>query len=111
MDSLNSLLAQWSALAGFGALIAFIINILKYTGIVKEDQGQVWSAGLNLAGLILLLIAGVALPNLDIAGLDKNVADFVNVGLVLFAYIVQLLGSKSAHSLVKGLPGIGKSYS
>jgi len=32
---MDSLLVQWGALAGFAALIAFLVNILKVVGLVR----------------------------------------------------------------------------
>jgi hypothetical protein len=111
MDGITVLLAQWAALGGFGALIAFIVNILKTFGLVKDNQAVTWSTGLNLLGLAGLLAVGVYAPQLDVAGIDSKVAQFVQVGLVVFAYIVQLLGAKLGHTVVRGVPLIGKSYS
>jgi hypothetical protein len=105
---MDELLVQWGALAGFAALIAFLINILKTVGIVKEDQAPTWSAGLNLAGLVGLLIMKIYVPQVDIEGLDQQVAQAVEVGTVIFSYVLQLLSSKLTHSIVRGVPGIGK---
>lgn len=111
MDGLQVLLAQWAALGGFGALIAFLVNILKTFGLVKDDQAVTWSTGLNLLGLAGLLFAGIYSPEVDLGAIDAKVGEFVQVGLVVFAYIVQLLGSKLSHATVRGVPLIGKSYS
>lgn len=104
----DTLLVQWAALSGFGALIAFLINVLKTFGIVKTDQAPAWSAALNIIGLAALLITGLVVPDLDIPALDAQVAEFVQVGIVLFSYIIQLLGSKLGHAVVVGTPVIGK---
>lgn len=103
----NDLLLQWSALGGFGALIAFLINILKTFKVVKPDTAPAWSAGFNIVGLAALLVLGLISPNIDIAGIDAKVAKFVEFGVIVFGYIVQLLGSKLAHATVAGTPGIG----
>ena len=108
---MDSLLVQWGALAGFAALIAFLVNILKVVGLVEDGHAPYWSAALNLLGLAGLLAVNVYAPELDVAGLDAKVAGFVEVGLVVFGYILQLLGSKVTHYAVKGLPVVGKSYS
>lgn len=108
---MDELLVQWGALAGFAALIAFLINILKTVGVVKEDQAPTWSAGLNLAGLVMLLALQIYAPQVDIEGLDQQVAQAVEVGVVVFGYIIQLLSSKLSHAVVRGVPGIGKFIS
>lgn len=108
---MDELLAQWGAMAGFAALIAFVINGLKYFGVVQEGQAPTWSAGLNLAGLVMLLVLKVYAPSVDVGGLDEQVGQFVEVGVVVFGYVIQLLSSKLAHSVVRGVPGIGKAIS
>ena len=80
-------------------------------GIVKDDQAQNWSAGLNLLGLAGLLAAKVYAPQVDIAGMDAQVAQFVQVGLVVFGYVLQLLASKGAYVAIRGVPVLGKSFS
>ena len=109
--NMEDLLVQWGALAGFAALIAFVINILKEFGIVKEGQAPTWSAALNLFGLAFLLIMKIYAPMTDIGGLDNQLTEFVNVGVVVFGYILQLLSSKMAHAVIRGVPGIGKVIS
>lgn len=111
MEGLGVLLAQWSSLAGFGALIGFLINILKTAGVIKDGQAVAWSTGLNLLGLIGLFVIGLAAPAVDLSAIDSQVAQFVQVGLVVFAYVLQLLGAKVGHIAVRGTPFIGKSYS
>jgi len=111
MEGIQALVAQWAAFGGFGALIAFIVNILKSLGLVKDDQAATWSTGLNLLGLAGLFAVGVYAPHIDLVGMDEQVQEFVVVGLVVFNYILQLLGAKVAHVAVRGTPVIGKSYS
>ena len=108
---MDELLVQWGALAGFAALIAFAINVLKTLGVVKEGEAPTYSAGLNLAGLVMLLVLKIYKPEVDVGELDVQVAQAVEVGVVVFGYVVQLLGSKLAHEVVRGVPGIGKSIS
>lgn len=108
---MDDLLLQWSTLAGFGALIAFVVNVLKSLGLVRDGQAPTWSAALNLLGLAGLLALRVYAPQVDIVAVDEQVAQFVEVGLVVFAYIVQLLGSKVGHAAARGAPLIGKTWS
>lgn len=108
---MEDLLLQWSGLVGFAALVAFAINILKTFGVVKDAQAQNWSAGLNLLLLAGLLALRVFAPDFDVSGLNAQAQAFVDVGVVIFSYILQLLGSKAAHTLLRGLPLIGKSFS
>ena len=107
----DSLVVQWGTLLGFAALIAVLINILKLTGVVKDDTAQIWSAGLNLAGLVALFLARMFIPDLDIPFLDEQAAQFANAMTVIVAYISQLLSSKLTHYAIKGVPFFGVSNS
>ena len=108
---MEDLLLVWGGLAGFAALIALIVNILKAVGVVKDGQAQNWSAGLNLLGLAGILAVNVYVPDYDVAGLDTSVAKFVEVGVVVLSYVVQLLSSKVTHTALRGVPLVGKTYS
>jgi hypothetical protein len=106
----NSLLVQWGMLAGFAALIAAIINILKTAGLIKDGQAQSYSAGFNLVGLAALFFLQVYRPDLDVGGLDGNAQQIAEILTIVFGYVVQLGGAKLAHSVLTGIPGIGKSF-
>ena len=108
---MEQLLAQYAGLVGVAAFIAFVINILKYFGIVQDGTAQNWSAGLNLVFLAALLALNVFMPEVDVAGVDARVAQFVEFAIVIWGYLLQLFGSKLAHSIVKGTAVIGKSHS
>jgi hypothetical protein len=106
----NSLVAQFGALAGFAALVAAIINILKSAGLVKPGQAQTYSAILNLVGLIVLLSLKIFQPQADVAYLDGQAAQIANVLIVVAGYVVQLGGAKLMHLLLTGTPVVGKSF-
>ena len=59
---------QFAALAGFGAVIALLVNIGKALGVVKDGQAQNFSLVLNLAGVAALVALRVFTPDLDVAG-------------------------------------------
>ncbi|MDX9863287.1 MAG: hypothetical protein RBT34_00635 [Anaerolineaceae bacterium] len=84
----DSLVVQWGTLLGFAALIAVLINILKLAGVVKDDTAQIWSAALNLAGLVGLFLSKVFSSDLDVPGLDQQAAEFANVMTVLVASLL-----------------------
>ena len=97
-------------LAGFAALIALLINIGKAAGWVKDGQAPIVSAGLNLLGLAGLFATKVFWPEVQIGVVDAQVSDFVQVGVVVFTYILQLLASKGANAAIKGVPVVGYSH-
>jgi len=106
---MEELFVQLAGLAGVGALIAFIINALKTFGVVQDGTAQNWSAGLNLLAMAGLLALRVFAPDYPLAETDAQIAQFVNVAVVVFGYVVQLLGSKITHVAVRNVPVIGKS--
>ena len=110
--ALNDLFLQYGALVGVAALIAVLINIAKSVQWISDGQAQNWSAGLNLIGMAVLLMAKVFRPDLDLVELDSQAAELATVLTVLSGYVLQLLSSKLVHQFaLKGLPLIGKSYS
>ena len=108
---LNDLLLQLGTLAGFGALVAVLVNLGKQAGLVKDGQAPIYSTGLNLAGLVALFVLKVFVPAQDVGQLDSVAAGLAQALAALAGLIVQLGGAKAAHALLRGFPVIGKSYS
>ena len=110
MDIAN-LLAQFLALAGVGALVAFVVNALKQFGVVKDGDAQNWATLFNLAGLVALFLLKVFVPSADIGKLDGIAAALAQIGVLVLGLVVQMGGSKLAHASARGVWLIGKSYS
>jgi len=108
---LNSLASQFASLAGVAALITVVINIFKTFGIVKDGTAQTWSIILNLVGLIVLVYLRVFQPNVDIAGVDQQADSLANILIGILGFVVQIGSSKGTHSLLSGVPLVGKSNS
>jgi hypothetical protein len=106
----NALLSQFGTLAGFAALVAVVINLMKAAGFIQDGQAQTWSAAFNLLGLAALLYLRVFQPQADITYLDTQAAQIANILLIVGGYIIQLGGSKLTHILLSGTPLIGKSF-
>ena len=106
-----TLVSQFTALAGVGALIALVVNVLKTFGLVKDGQAPAASLLLNLAGVVALILLKVFKPDMDVAGLDATAAAIASAGVTLFGLFVQLWGSRLAHLAVAGAPVVGKSHS
>lgn len=105
------IVAQFAALAGFAALIAVIVNILKIFGIVKEDQAPLWVAGANLLCILTMYFLSIFKPEFSFAGLDPMMTEIATVATFVLAFVGQILVSKFTHYAVRGLPVVGKSYS
>jgi hypothetical protein len=107
---LETLLLQWTALLGFGSLIAFLINLGKRAGWVRDGDAPKWSLGLNLAGMVLLAVVQVYRPDVDVAGIDAQVAAWVEVLATIAGLVLQLGSAKLTHTIVRGMPVIGVSH-
>src|SRR3990167_2247463 len=103
--------AQFAALAGAGALIALVVNVLKYAGVVKDGQAVTYSLVLNTIGMVALIAIKVFRPDLYVAQLDGIAAQVAAAGVTLFGLFVQLYGSRLGHQAVAGIPVLGKSHS
>ena len=106
---LSSLLIQFTTLSGTAALIAVIINILKWLSIVKDGQAPRYSAALNLLALAALISLKLYSPAMDVEALDVQAAVLAEVLLVFFGYITQLGISKLSHIILRNMPIVGTS--
>lgn len=103
--------AQFAALAGFSALIAVVVNILKIFNLVKEDQAPLWVGGANLICILVMYGLRIFKPEFDFTTLNPIAAEAATVATFILAYVSQLLVSKVTHFAVKGIPMVGKSFS
>lgn len=99
MPSLETILAILAALVGWPALVALVIDILKYVGVVDDGTAGKWNLGFNLLGFILVGVTVGFFPNIDIGGIDKNLLAWVQVAAYIFTLIVQILGTRAFHAL------------
>lgn len=109
--SLETLVAELGTLAGFGALVALIVNVLKTFKLVSDGQAPVWSTGLNILLLAGLFALNVYRPDIDPGQYDPIAAQLAQLGAMLLALFTQLGGARIAHNLLRGIPVVGKSYS
>lgn len=109
---LEKVLILAGSLLGAQALFSLLIDVLKWTGVVTDGNAGKWSAGFNL-----ILIVGVAVaiyidPAFDFPALDAQLVVIVKFLSLIFGYITQLVGTKSAHRiLTRGLGVRSFSYS
>jgi hypothetical protein len=77
--------------------VAFLVDVLKYAGVVDDGTAGKWSAAFNL-----LTLAGVAIwmkfyPEFDIHSLDNQIGELAKLLGLIFAYITQMIGTKAVH--------------
>jgi hypothetical protein len=104
-------LLEFAALLGFAALLAVVINTLKFFKVIADGQAQKWSLFGNLLGILALYIFRLFRPDLPITGVDAILLEIATVGTYVLSIVSQLWVTKTTNSVVRGLPVIGKSYS
>lgn len=110
--SLDNILLISEGLVGTFALIALLVNILKWAGVVDDGTAGKWSAVGNLVVLVIVTVMFKLYPSFDFGGIDAQIAEFVKVAGIVFAYIIQIVGSKHVHfAMVYGLKMRAFSYS
>jgi hypothetical protein len=107
----NLLFVVLPSLVGVAALITVITNILKQVGWVQDGTANQWSAGLNLAGILVLVLLKVFRPDLTYDVIDSTAAGIANILLVFSGYILQIIMSGKVQDAIRGIPVIGKSFS
>lgn len=112
----NEVVVEFAALLGFAALLALIINILKFIKIkgkpiIADGEAQKWSLFGNLLGLLALYIFRIFQPDTSVIGIDQVLQEIATVGTYVLSIVGQLWVTKTTNSIVRGLPVIGKSYS
>jgi hypothetical protein len=102
--SLDNILLIIEGLVGTFALVALLIDILKWAGVVNDGTAGKWSAAANLVVLITVTMIFKLYPQVDLSSIDAQIAEFAKVAGIVFAYIIQIIGSKRVHrALVYGL--------
>lgn len=104
-------MVQWPSLVGVAALITVLINLGKSAGWVKDGMAPQLSAGLNLLGMVALIIFKVFKPDLTIQIIDGQANLIAQVLLIISGFALQIITSYLTHKSIAGVPGVGKSFS
>src|SRR5574343_1756338 len=78
-------------LLGMAALIALVINVLKWAGVVSDGVAGKLQAAANLLVLAVVAVALRWYPDVDLHAIDIQIADFVVVASLLFAWFTQVV--------------------
>lgn len=108
---LPTLLAQLATLAGSGALVSLIVNILKVFGVVKDGTAANWVTFFNLLLLIALFVLKVFRPDIDVLKLDGVAATIAQIGVLLLGFVTQISASYVTYARVRGVWLVGKTLS
>jgi hypothetical protein len=110
MPDLTPYLEVLATLAGFAALFAVVINVLKFFGVLSDGQAPTLSLVLNF-GLLGLVIAS-KLFGFDILKLDNYANIIASFIAALLALVVPPAVSRLTHKILrKRVPVLGFSHS
>lgn len=111
MEYLESILTIVAGLVGFPALLAAVINVLKYFGWLENGSAP---AASMIGHLIAYVAVGVAalLGKIDLVpGIDVQLGLFANILIAVLAFLSSLgLAGKIHEDVLFGLPVIGYSH-
>ena len=104
---LEEILKLIAGMAGLGAFVSMLINLLKAVGLVKDGQAD---KAFKIADLIVFVI--VMVIYLTKTPVDwSQVDEWLVLLTALLGYVVSVFSGEFTHDTIKGTPLIGYSYS
>lgn len=102
--SLDQITTVAVSLVGLQLLCSFLVDVLKWAGVVNDGTSGKWSAALNLVTLTGVAVWTKFFPTFDLQALDNQLLELGKVLVMVFAYITQIVGTRNVHQLtVRGL--------
>ena len=108
------MLAQYVGLAGIGALIAVLVNLVKYTGVIADGDSLKWASAFNMVGFAAYWAVGLFNPDLladNIGTVDEAAGMIASAASIIIAIVIQFGSSPAVQNILRGIPVIGKSLS
>lgn len=96
---LDSIVAVAVTLVGLQLMGSFLIDALKYAGVINDGSSGKWSAAFNLIALAAVAVWMKFFPAVDIHAVDNQLLEFAKVCIYVFAYITQIVGTKRVHQV------------
>ena len=104
---LEEILKLIAGMAGLGAFVSMLINLLKVAGLVKDGQGD---KAFKIADLIVFVaVMVVYLVKVQVDWTQVN--EWLVLLTALLGYVVSVFSGEFTHDTIKGTPLIGYSYS
>ena len=100
--TLDQLAAVAVTLVGLQLMQAFLIDLLKYVGVVDDGTAGKWSAAMNLLTLIAVAVYLKFFPTFDVQAADGQLYEFAKLCIYVFAYVTQIVGTKNVHAAANG---------
>lgn len=106
-----TILVQFGELVGVAALLAVIINVFKYFGLVKDGTSGTWFAALSLISMAVLVAMHFFAPTVGIEFLDAQAKVLAEILTIVLGYLVQLKTGSGTAGLLKQMkiPVVGSS--
>lgn len=95
------------SMVGAYAVISFVVNVLKWAGVVPDGSAGKWSAALNLVAVVAISVVYGFYPTFDFASLDAKLFEFMSMVAMALAWTIQVIGSKWFHYFMVDVLGIG----
>lgn len=99
--TLEQLYVVVASLVGLQYFLSFLIDVMKYAGVVNAGTSGKWSAIFNLLTLIGIAVWLKFFPSFDIHAADAQLLELAKVLALVFAYITQIIGTKAVHVSIK----------
>lgn len=103
---LENILMIIAGLAGLGAFVSIVINVLKKVGLIKDGQSEQWYQGISL----FVFLAVTVVYFLKVPIIWSEVDQWLKLLTFVLGYVVQILGGKLTYNTIKGTPLFGFSY-
>lgn len=100
--TLDQLYVVVGSLIGLQLLGSFVVDVLKYVGVVEPTTSGKWSAALQLISLVGVVVWLKLFPTFDIHAADTQLFKLVKIASLVFAYIAQIIGAKAVHKVFFG---------
>lgn len=95
--TVEELAAVAAALIGLQLMQSFVIDVLKYAGVVDDGTAGKWSAAFNLLTLVAVGVWMKFFPAFDIYTFDNKIMELAKLLIYVFAYVTQIVGTKRVH--------------
>ncbi len=96
--NLTAILAIVSGLVGLPMLWAFVIDVLKWAGVVNDGDSGKWAAAFNALTLIAVAISVTFFPSFKLENADATLVDVIKFATLIFGYLAQVFVSKQFHA-------------
>lgn len=112
VNYITGLVPVFLALAGWGALVAVVINIGKSVGLVKDGVAPKVNLVFNLVGFVALIALGL-FAKVTPEYFDQFAGAIAAMLVAVLGLVTQFASASKTHSTLSdgNVPVIGKSYS